>query len=60
MCWPPPKILQIRDGKTALVLAAKANALTGGAQPFVLDALGMALRGNRRFHQRAGRHAKGP
>jgi tetratricopeptide (TPR) repeat protein len=33
---------QIRDGKTALVLAAKANALTGGAQPFVLDALGMA------------------
>ncbi|MGA3283256.1 MAG: hypothetical protein ABSD57_02200, partial [Verrucomicrobiota bacterium] len=33
---------QIRDGKTALVLAAKANALTGGAQPLVLDALGMA------------------
>jgi tetratricopeptide (TPR) repeat protein len=33
---------QIRDGKSALVLAAKANALTGGAQPFVLDALGMA------------------
>ena len=33
---------QIRDGKTALVLAAKANTLTGGAQPFVLDALGMA------------------
>ena len=33
---------QIRDGKTALALAAKANALTGGAQPFVLDALGMA------------------
>jgi tetratricopeptide (TPR) repeat protein len=33
---------QIRDGKTALMLAAKANALTGGAQPFVLDALGMA------------------
>ena len=33
---------QIRDGKAALVLAAKANALTGGAQPFVLDALGMA------------------
>ncbi len=33
---------QIRDGKTALVLAARANALTGGAQPFVLDALGMA------------------
>ena len=34
---------EIRDGKTALVLAAKANALTGGAQPFVLDALGMAF-----------------
>jgi tetratricopeptide (TPR) repeat protein len=33
---------EVRDGKTALVLAAKANALTGGAQPFVLDALGMA------------------
>ena len=33
---------QIRDGKTALLLAAKANALTGGAQPFVLDAVGMA------------------
>jgi tetratricopeptide (TPR) repeat protein len=33
---------QIRDGKTALVLATKANVLTGGTQPFVLDALGMA------------------
>jgi tetratricopeptide (TPR) repeat protein len=33
---------QIRDGKTALVLAVKAKVLTGGAQPFVLDALGMA------------------
>ncbi len=33
---------QIRNGKTALVLAVKANALTGGTQPFVLDALGMA------------------
>jgi tetratricopeptide (TPR) repeat protein len=33
---------QIRDGKTALVLAARANTLTDGAQPFVLDALGMA------------------
>jgi tetratricopeptide (TPR) repeat protein len=33
---------QIRDGKTALVFAARANALTGGAQPKVLDALGMA------------------
>ncbi len=32
----------VRDGKTALILAAKANLLTGGAQPLVLDALGMA------------------
>ena len=33
---------QIRDGKTALMLAVKAKVLTDGAQPFVLDALGMA------------------
>ncbi|MGD0251641.1 MAG: tetratricopeptide repeat protein, partial [Verrucomicrobiota bacterium] len=33
---------QIRDGKAALMLAARANELTGGTQPFVLDALGMA------------------
>jgi tetratricopeptide (TPR) repeat protein len=33
---------EIRDGKTALVLAIKANTLSGGVQPFVLDALGMA------------------
>jgi protein O-mannosyl-transferase len=33
---------EVRDGKTALVLAAKANALTSGAQPLVLDALAMA------------------
>jgi len=33
---------QIRDGRNALVLAIKANALTGGVQPLVLDALGMA------------------
>jgi protein O-mannosyl-transferase len=32
----------VRDGKTALTLAAKANTLTGGDQPLVLDALGMA------------------
>jgi tetratricopeptide (TPR) repeat protein len=32
----------VRDGKNALVLATKANALTGGQQPFVLDILGMA------------------
>ena len=33
---------QIRDGRTALVLAVKAKVLTGEAQPYVLDALGMA------------------
>jgi Flp pilus assembly protein TadD len=33
---------EARDGKTALTLAAKANDLAGGAQPLVLDALGMA------------------
>lgn len=33
---------EVRDGKTALVLAVKANTLTDGAQPTVLDALGMA------------------
>jgi tetratricopeptide (TPR) repeat protein len=32
----------VRDGRTALVLAIKANNLTGGTQPYVLDALGMA------------------
>ena len=33
---------KVRDGKTALVLATKANTLTGGSQPLVLDAFGMA------------------
>jgi tetratricopeptide (TPR) repeat protein len=33
---------QIRDGRTALVLAIKAKLLTGNTQPYVLDALGMA------------------
>jgi len=33
---------QGRDGRSALALAAKANALTGSSQPLVLDALGMA------------------
>ena len=32
----------VRDGTTAIVLAVKANNLTGGVQPLVLDALGMA------------------
>jgi protein O-mannosyl-transferase len=33
---------QLRDGKTALELATKANTLTGGSQAIVLNALGMA------------------
>jgi len=33
---------QIRDGRTALVLAIKAKLLTGDTQPIVLDVLGMA------------------
>ncbi len=33
---------EVRDGKTALTLAIKANTLSGGAQPLVLDVLGMA------------------
>jgi protein O-mannosyl-transferase len=32
-----------RDGPVALVLATKANLLTGGNQPMVFDILGMAL-----------------
>jgi tetratricopeptide (TPR) repeat protein len=32
-----------RDGKAALVLAIKANALSGNSQPLVFDALGMAF-----------------
>ena len=31
-----------RDGRAALVLATKANVLTGGNQPMVFDVLGMA------------------
>jgi Tfp pilus assembly protein PilF len=31
-----------RDGSAAVALAEKANALTGGAQPFILDVLAMA------------------
>ena len=33
---------EIRDGKTAYAFATRANALSGGAQPQALDALGMA------------------
>jgi len=32
----------VRDGKTALLLAAKANDLTGHTQPMIFDAMGMA------------------
>jgi len=32
----------VRDGQTALAYALKANTLTKGTQPFVLNALGMA------------------
>jgi protein O-mannosyl-transferase len=32
----------LRNGAQAVVLAARANALTGGRQPFVLDTLAMA------------------
>ena len=38
-----------RNGATALTLANKANDLTGGSQPFVLDALGMACAENQDF-----------
>lgn len=33
---------KIRDGKTALIFAQKANYLTGGVQPYILDVLSMA------------------
>ena len=49
----------VRDGKTALALAAKANALTGGTQPLVLDALGMACAETGDFTRRAKSGAKG-
>ena len=39
----------IRDGPTALALANHANDLTGGSQPLVLDALGMACAENHDF-----------
>ena len=40
---------EVRDGQTALVYATKANILSDGAQPFVLDALGMACAETGRF-----------
>jgi Flp pilus assembly protein TadD len=33
---------KVRDGPTAFALASRANILTGGAQPAMLDVLGMA------------------
>ncbi len=50
---------QVRDGRTALVLALKANTLTGGGQPFVLDVVGMACAEVGRFDeaQQAARQA---
>ena len=33
---------EVRDGQTALMYAARANVLSDGTQPYVLDALGMA------------------
>jgi protein O-mannosyl-transferase len=48
-----------RDGKAALVLALKANTVTGGNQPFVLDVMGMACAEVGRFDeaQEAARRA---
>ncbi len=40
---------EVRDGQTALVYAVKANALSDGTMPFVLDALGMACAETGRF-----------
>jgi tetratricopeptide (TPR) repeat protein len=39
----------VRDGQTALVYAVKANVLSDGTLPFVLDALGMACAETGRF-----------
>ena len=33
---------KVRDGQTAFALASRANSLTGGTHPVMLDALGMA------------------
>jgi tetratricopeptide (TPR) repeat protein len=42
---------QIRNGPEALALAERANALTGGRQPYVLDALAMAYAETGRFSE---------
>ncbi|HEY1717936.1 MAG TPA: tetratricopeptide repeat protein [Verrucomicrobiae bacterium] len=41
---------KIRDGAQAVALAERANELTGGAQPFVLETLAMAYAENSRFN----------
>jgi tetratricopeptide (TPR) repeat protein len=40
---------EVRDGQTALMYAAKANALSDGIQPFVLDAVSVACANMDRF-----------
>ena len=40
-----------RDGNAAVALAEKANALTGGTQPLILDVLAMAYAGAGRFDE---------
>jgi tetratricopeptide (TPR) repeat protein len=40
---------EVRDGQTALVYAVRANVLSDGILPFVLDALGMACAETGRF-----------
>ena len=42
---------QVRQGQTALVLALKANVLSGNTQPFVFDVLGMACAEVGRFDE---------
>jgi tetratricopeptide (TPR) repeat protein len=50
---------QIRNGDAALAMAAKANDLTGGVQPAMIDAMGMAYAELGRFNeaQQAGQDA---
>jgi len=50
---------EVRDGKAALTLASRANDLTSGTQPAMLDALGMACAELGRFEdaQKAAQEA---
>jgi len=41
----------IRDGKTALLFAVKADELTGGVQPFIQDVIGMAYAATGNFDE---------